>query len=197
MEIGTLAAVASAALAALSAATGAVTYHNAQRCKRTEFAGAQTARLVTDPELSFCCTALDWGTGAPLLVPPRFRELAGSESFEHDWALLKQAMRPVFWLDQRANPRQFIYRHSFDCFFSYLNWISSRMDAKLIKGTDIEEIFYYTRLIRRPTYFGETDSEKEDVFIPFLRAFGYKRVLSLINCGERQRQHVKPGRDPS
>jgi hypothetical protein len=156
-------------------ATGIVAvtkYIESQRWKKSEFAASLLMRLHTDPELRLACHILDWSARRMKVPEAQMREDL-EPTFVHKPETLREAMRAHENKNEFPWP-QFVYRDTFDRFFTYLEQVEHFISRRLIRVEDVEPLSYWLTAIRKPYYM------KESPFTEFLEAYGYKGVFALM-----------------
>ncbi len=85
-------------------------YSPAQRWKRSEFAAEQLDILDSDPDIRFCCQALDYSSRR-VPNPEKYRVFTSESSFTHDQQLLVNAFPHESVVDHYISIGLFTIRH--------------------------------------------------------------------------------------
>lgn len=154
-------------------------YYKAQQWKKSEFAASILEKLSSDPELSMCCTFLDW-SHRRLLVPEKYRVLTDEIAFTHNWATLVEALRSE---SERADfdfPLVF-YRDAFDSFFTYLDRIDNYLSIGLFSINDVSSLAYWLSQLQNPRFANVTSDEPiAEPFMTFMKTYQYTGALNLM-----------------
>jgi hypothetical protein len=153
---------------------------NNARWKRAELAAAYLMPLFSEEELAFALRCLDWGVG-PIPVPKKHQALINGETIDHDPGILVKAMEPRLNQETLETPQGLLYRLAFDALFVRLEFIGNRVSNGLIDTADIRDIESYLHQLARWPY-APAGKSKEEVFLPFLKANRYDRILDLIRA---------------
>jgi hypothetical protein len=171
LEIATL------TVAAIGGGRAIIEYVRAGRWKAAELAAAQIAALAENSELSFACHALDWGVG-PLIVPDRYKPIAGCDVIQHDPKVLELALEPILNASTLKNSAGLSYRYAFDRLFDHLDRVDSMIARRLFKPDDVASLEYYLDQVVNYRY-ASTVGKQATTFPPFIEAYGYRGVLRL------------------
>jgi hypothetical protein len=167
-------------IAAVSATYAWRQYRNTKEWKRIDAGAAALRQLREDEDLVLACQALDWGVG-PLFVPVRYKpllkETGTPDVVAHSPELLGRAMVPQLSFNPASEPAALMYRQCFDHLFTYLDNVYRQVEADAVILRDIRELKYYLEQIC--TYPYAIGPKPDEVFQPFLAAFGYDGVVAL------------------
>lgn len=127
---------------------GILQYKKAQDWKRTEYARALLAMLVSDSDLSLCRILMDWSPRR-VQIPQRYVDLMHAEeaktTFTHGWTELSAALNK----SKGFSITEIMYRDVFDTFFTYLEEISHCIKLKLVSCDDVKGIQYWVEKVVR------------------------------------------------
>jgi hypothetical protein len=151
---------------------GLYQFYNAQKWKRAEFAAVHLERLGNDPVLSAACRILDWRSRT-IPVPPSLRISDDEFTFEHNWDLLSEGVKPESERNSFDRPME-LYRDIFDSFFTYLEQTNNIVDINLVSLNQVASLKYWVQQVAKPRFGPPVE------FGPFIDYYGYIGVRQLM-----------------